>query len=209
VSDEERGDGRNFRGQDRKNDTHASTTDPDARLYRKSNNAEARLAYLGHVLYDTADFVAQVRQVDVTPHVAQNDTRAGGSAIDATPAPRTAVRVRPARRMHAGHCSSASRLARAGYAEGIIIRFFRNFLAIQFGPEARWPALGSCPTRLQPERLLVGSQQSAAFLGRGRPCGRGTARARQAAHLRPAQWACNQSVMWHRKRQNLQRTGRW
>jgi transposase len=41
------GDGRNFRGQDRKNDTHASTTDPDARLYRKSNNAEARLAYLG------------------------------------------------------------------------------------------------------------------------------------------------------------------
>src|SRR5262245_55112630 len=42
------GDGRNFRGQDRKNDTHASTTDPDARLYRKSDNAESRLAYLGH-----------------------------------------------------------------------------------------------------------------------------------------------------------------
>src|SRR5438309_8423678 len=35
------GDGGDFRGQDRKNDTHASTTDPDARLYRKSNNAEA------------------------------------------------------------------------------------------------------------------------------------------------------------------------
>ena len=33
--------------------------------------------------YDTADFVAQVRQVDTTPHVAQNDTRRGGSAIDA------------------------------------------------------------------------------------------------------------------------------
>ena len=46
------GDGRNFRGQDRKNDTHASTTDPDARLYRKSNNAEARLAYLGHLLME-------------------------------------------------------------------------------------------------------------------------------------------------------------
>jgi hypothetical protein len=46
------GDGRDFRGQDRKNDTHASTTDPDARMYRKSNNAEARLAYLGHLLME-------------------------------------------------------------------------------------------------------------------------------------------------------------
>ena len=46
------GDGRDFRGQERKNDTHASTTDPDARLYRKSNNAEARLAYLGHLLME-------------------------------------------------------------------------------------------------------------------------------------------------------------
>jgi transposase len=33
------GDGRDFRGEERKNDTHASTTDPDARLYRKSNGA--------------------------------------------------------------------------------------------------------------------------------------------------------------------------
>jgi hypothetical protein len=33
--------------------------------------------------YDTADFVDQVREVDMTPHVAQNDTRRGGSAIDA------------------------------------------------------------------------------------------------------------------------------
>ena len=46
------GDGRNFRGQERKNDTHASTTDPDARLYRKSNGAESRLAYLGHLLIE-------------------------------------------------------------------------------------------------------------------------------------------------------------
>ena len=46
------GDGRDFRGQEHKNDTHASTTDPDARLYRKSNNAEARLAYLGHLLME-------------------------------------------------------------------------------------------------------------------------------------------------------------
>jgi transposase len=45
-------DGRNFHGETRTNDTHASKTDPDARLYRKSRNAEARLAYLGHVLME-------------------------------------------------------------------------------------------------------------------------------------------------------------
>ncbi len=46
------GDGSNFRGQTRTNDTHASKTDPEARLYRKSNNAESRLAYLGHLLIE-------------------------------------------------------------------------------------------------------------------------------------------------------------
>jgi transposase len=46
------GDGRNFRGDERKNDTHASKTDPDARLYRRSNHGEARLAYLGHLLIE-------------------------------------------------------------------------------------------------------------------------------------------------------------
>src|ERR671912_660270 len=46
------GDGKNFRGQRRANDTHASTTDPDAKLYRKSNGAESRLAYLGHLLIE-------------------------------------------------------------------------------------------------------------------------------------------------------------
>jgi transposase len=45
-------DGRDFRGQERKNDTHASNTDPDARLYRKSQGAESRLAYLGHLLIE-------------------------------------------------------------------------------------------------------------------------------------------------------------
>ena len=46
------GDGRNFHGQTGTNDTHASKTDPDARLYRKSFQSEARLAYLGHVLME-------------------------------------------------------------------------------------------------------------------------------------------------------------
>ena len=46
------GDGVNFRGEPRSNDTHASTTDSEARLYRKSNSAEARLSYLGHALIE-------------------------------------------------------------------------------------------------------------------------------------------------------------
>jgi transposase len=41
--------GANFHGQKRKNDTHASTTDPDSRLYRKAAGREAKLSYLAHV----------------------------------------------------------------------------------------------------------------------------------------------------------------
>jgi hypothetical protein len=124
------GDGRDFRGEQRRNDRHASKTDPDARLYRRSHNAESRLAYLGHLLienrhglivdamaslaggfaereaatlmmlkqweqapsrrrtvgadkaYDTFDFVDLMRESGTTPHVTQNLTRPGGSAID-------------------------------------------------------------------------------------------------------------------------------
>jgi IS5 family transposase len=118
----------NYRKQKRSNDTHQSTTDPLARLYKKSRGSEAKLAYLGHILtenrnglvvntrvtlatgtaerdaaiamtkqipggskrvtlgadrgYDTADFVEQMREFRVTPHVAQNDTNRR-SAIDA------------------------------------------------------------------------------------------------------------------------------
>ena len=39
-----------FRGHKRRNDSHASTTDRDARLYRKGHGQESRLAYLGHLL---------------------------------------------------------------------------------------------------------------------------------------------------------------
>ena len=42
----------NFRGEPRKNDTHQSTTDPDARLFKKTTGGEAKLAYLGHLLMD-------------------------------------------------------------------------------------------------------------------------------------------------------------
>jgi IS5 family transposase len=42
----------NFRGEERKNDTHQSTTDPDARLFKKSAGSAAKLAYLGHLLME-------------------------------------------------------------------------------------------------------------------------------------------------------------
>ena len=41
-----------WHGQKRSNDTHASTTDPEARLYRKSNNTAATLCYAGHLLIE-------------------------------------------------------------------------------------------------------------------------------------------------------------
>lgn len=46
------GDGSNFHGTKRKNDTHESRTDPDAKMYRKSDNAESKLSYLGHTLVE-------------------------------------------------------------------------------------------------------------------------------------------------------------
>ena len=109
----------NWHKQKRRNDTHQSLTDPWARLFKKTRGAEAKLAYLGHVLtenrngivvdvrvtqatgtaereaaldmlsgkpeakratlgadrgYDTASFVHRLREIKVTPHVAQNNS---------------------------------------------------------------------------------------------------------------------------------------
>lgn len=125
------GGGRNasadFRGQKRSNETHESTTDPDARLYRKGPGMEAKLCFIGHGLmenrsglivdtrltrvsghaerlaaldmiepladrpraitlgadrgYDAADFVEELRTLNVRPHVARNTSRRR-SAID-------------------------------------------------------------------------------------------------------------------------------
>jgi transposase len=114
----------NFHGEHRSNATHASTTDPEARLARKGPGKEAKLAYQGHALmdnrhglvvnacatqatgtaeweaavelatalprpvtlgadkgYDTHAFVKALRALEVTPHVAQNNSKRA-SAID-------------------------------------------------------------------------------------------------------------------------------
>jgi transposase len=43
---------RDFRGEKRSNRTHASTTDPDAKLYRKADGQASRMAFMGHVLME-------------------------------------------------------------------------------------------------------------------------------------------------------------
>ncbi len=52
--DDKDGDGGegDFRGEQRRNQTHASSTDPEARLYKKSAGQEAKLSYLGHTLVE-------------------------------------------------------------------------------------------------------------------------------------------------------------
>jgi transposase len=60
-------DGTNFHDQKRSNDTHESTTDPDARLYKKSYGKESHLAYLGHALVENRNGLiaaAMVTQAD-------------------------------------------------------------------------------------------------------------------------------------------------
>lgn len=56
-------DGTNFHGQKRKNDTHASVTDPDSRLYRKAQGREARLCYMGHATMENRNGLAVAGRV--------------------------------------------------------------------------------------------------------------------------------------------------
>lgn len=60
----------NFRGQQRRNDTHQSRTDPDARMFRKGSSVGAVLCYMGHVLMENRNGLVVGAQV----------TRASGTA---------------------------------------------------------------------------------------------------------------------------------
>jgi transposase len=51
-------DGSDFHGQTRKNDTHQSTSDPQAKIYRKATGREARLSYMGHALMENRNGLA-------------------------------------------------------------------------------------------------------------------------------------------------------
>jgi transposase len=87
-----------WHGQKRSNDTHASTTDPDARLYRKSHNTAAKLCYSGHLLIEhrsalivdaelaTADGYAErataIEMLSRLPTTARRRTVAGDKGYD-------------------------------------------------------------------------------------------------------------------------------
>ena len=61
--------GKNFHGEERRNDTHASKTDAEARLYKKSSGQEAKLSYLGHTLVENRNglvVAAMATQADGT-----------------------------------------------------------------------------------------------------------------------------------------------
>ncbi len=62
-----------FRGKKRSNKTHASVTDPEARLYRKSRGQEAKLAYLGHALMDNRHGLVTQARVSLATGTAERD----------------------------------------------------------------------------------------------------------------------------------------
>lgn len=66
-----------FAGEERKNDTHASTTDPDARLFKKSKGNKSRLCYMGHALMENWNGLA----VDVETMLATGKAEREASAV--------------------------------------------------------------------------------------------------------------------------------
>ncbi len=69
-SDDDDGD---FHGQKRSNQTHASTTDSDARLYKKSYGKESKLSYLGHVLVENRNGLIADAMVTTADGTAERD----------------------------------------------------------------------------------------------------------------------------------------
>jgi transposase len=64
----------NFRGDARRNTTHGSTTDPDARLYKKGSGQPAKLAYLGPLLTENAHgFIVDTAVTDASSGRAERD----------------------------------------------------------------------------------------------------------------------------------------
>jgi transposase len=70
---DDNGDGTNFHGQKRCNDTHESTTDPDARLYKKSYGKESHLAYLGHTLVENRNGLIAAAMVTTADGYAERE----------------------------------------------------------------------------------------------------------------------------------------
>jgi transposase len=67
------GEGTDFRGQKRSNKTHESTTDADARLYKKSYGKESKLSYLGHALVENRNGLIAAAMVTEADGFAERD----------------------------------------------------------------------------------------------------------------------------------------
>ena len=78
---------RQFPGERRRNATHQSTTDPDARLYKKARGREAQLGYLGHVLMENRSGLI----VDATGDAGRRARRTRRRAGDGRGHPRSAA----------------------------------------------------------------------------------------------------------------------
>ena len=63
-----------FHGERRRNDTHQSTTDPDARLYRKGPGREAKLCYMGHVVMENRHGLVVRAQATLATGTAEVET---------------------------------------------------------------------------------------------------------------------------------------
>ena len=65
-----------FRKTKRSNETHASTTDKDARLYRKADGQESRLAYLGHALMENRNGLVVAAEATLATGTAEREAAA-------------------------------------------------------------------------------------------------------------------------------------
>jgi transposase len=65
-----------FKGEKRSNETHQSTTDPDARLYKKGTNQESKLCYLGHVMMENRNGLVVNARVTRATGTAERQTAA-------------------------------------------------------------------------------------------------------------------------------------
>jgi IS5 family transposase len=64
----------NFHGEKRSNETHASTTDPEAKLARKGRGKEARLSYAAHALMENRHGLLVDFRVTPATGVAERET---------------------------------------------------------------------------------------------------------------------------------------
>jgi hypothetical protein len=74
---------RNFQGEKRTNETHASTTDPDARLYRKSPGQAAKLCHMGHLTMENRHGL--IVETELTPATGWGERAAAEAMIEDVP----------------------------------------------------------------------------------------------------------------------------